>query len=91
MEKYFPGKTIKVEKHLITRWMDEEFSLGSYSHYTVGSSVDDFLNLFEPEGRLFFAGEHTDQYFASLYGACSSGNRAASKILDLIKNTDVEE
>jgi monoamine oxidase len=35
----------------------------------------------EPEGRFYFAGEHTSQQFASMNGAIESGIRAAKEIL----------
>lgn len=40
-----------------TKWELEEFSLGSYSHFAVGSSEEDCLNLGKPVGgKVYFAG-----------------------------------
>lgn len=63
-------------------WEDDPFSLGSYSFTPVGASLDMHEELARPQGRLYFAGEHTSRdYPATTHGAYLSGQRAARLLL----------
>jgi polyamine oxidase len=63
-------------------WEDDPFSLGSYSFTPVGASLDMYEDLARPQGRLYFAGEHTSRdYPATTHGAYLSGQRAARMLL----------
>jgi monoamine oxidase len=68
--------------HLITRWNQDPFSLGSYSYTPVGSKQSQRRQIGMPvENRVFFAGEATSQFFPStVHGAFLSGLRAAYEI-----------
>lgn len=70
---------------LITRWGQDPYSYGSYSHIPPGASADDHDTLAEAvNNRLFFAGEATERdYSATVHGALLSGQRAADEIDDL--------
>lgn len=80
--------------HLVTRWNQDPFSLGSYSYTPVGSSQSLRRQIGAPiEHRIFFAGEATSQFFPStVHGAFLSGVRAAYEIMladakeDLLKD-----
>ncbi|XP_022935753.1 lysine-specific histone demethylase 1 homolog 2-like [Cucurbita moschata] len=67
---------------ICTRWGNDPFSYGSYSHVRVGSTGSDYDILAERVwNRLFFAGEATTkQYPATMHGAFLSGLREASCI-----------
>lgn len=81
LRKMYGGSIPEPEVALITRWASDPFSLGSYSHIPVGSSPKDMAELAKPVGgRLFFAGEHTSEYYATVHGAYLSGLRAAAEI-----------
>ncbi len=69
--------------HLVTRWNQDPFSLGSYSYTPVGSKQSQRRQIGMPvENRLFFAGEATSQFFPStVHGAFLSGVRAAYEIM----------
>ena len=69
--------------HLITRWNQDPFSLGSYSYTPVGSKQSQRRQIGMPvENRMFFAGEATSQFFPStVHGAFLSGVRAAYEIM----------
>lgn len=71
---------------LITRWNQEEFSLGSYSHIPLGASGRDYRMLSAPSGgRVFWAGEATNKkYPQTVAGAYLSGQRAALQVLDKV-------
>ncbi|WP_051021051.1 FAD-dependent oxidoreductase [Synechococcus sp. PCC 6312] len=70
---------------LITRWGQDPFSWGAYSHLPPGASPADYQTLAQPIGQhLFFAGEATqEQYPATVHGALLSGQREAQRILQL--------
>jgi monoamine oxidase len=69
------------EAWLITRWGQDPFALGSYSHIPPFASGDDYDTLAKPVNRLFFAGEATHrQYPSTVNGAYLSGLRAADEI-----------
>src|SRR5262245_57554112 len=69
--------------HLVTRWNQDPFSLGSYSYVPVGSKQSLRRQIAMPVGnRVFFAGEATAQFFPStVHGAFLSGRRAAYEIM----------
>lgn len=79
------------EACVVTRWNLDPFSRGSYSFIPVAQAGDalgpatplDFIELSKPlwDGRLGFAGEHTDMdHFASAHGALLSGIREANRL-----------
>ena len=67
----------------ITRWGEDPFSRGSYSHVATGSSHHDHDALAGPvDGVLHFAGEATwGEEPATVGGAYASGARAAERVL----------
>jgi monoamine oxidase len=67
--------------HVITRWGQDPFSLGSYSHVPPGATMDDYATLAKPLGRLRFAGEATINYPGTAHGAYLSGLREAKAII----------
>jgi monoamine oxidase len=69
--------------HLVTRWNQDPYSLGSYSYVPVGSKHSKRRQIAAPvDNRVFFAGEATSEFFpASVHGAFLSGVRAAYEIM----------
>lgn len=67
---------------LITRWLADPWSHGSYSYVPMGSSFRSLVELSKPiENKVFFAGEATHaEYPATVHGALLSGVRAARDI-----------
>ena len=65
-------------------WQADEWARGSYSHYPPGTMVRYGPAVAAPEGRLFFAGEHTSPWQALMTGAIESGRRAAREVTDMI-------
>jgi len=67
-------------------WEADPFSRGGYAFF--GSSFDPALRdwLARPNGRLFFAGEHTSQRWQGyMNGAVESGRRAALEVRAVVK------
>ena len=69
---------------VVTRWGDDPFCFGSYSHVPPGASPRDHELLFEPlQRRLYFAGEATNRRFpGTVHGALLSGRAQADAIAD---------
>jgi monoamine oxidase len=60
-----------------TAWEDDPYAYGSYSFVKVGGSLEMYNDLAKPQGRIYFAGEHTNSdYPATVHGAYLSGIRA---------------
>jgi monoamine oxidase len=72
------------DSYLITRWGADPFAGGSYSFHATGVEEQDIDALAEPVAdRLFFAGEATSEYAATVHGAYLSGMREAERIIKL--------
>lgn len=69
-----------------TKWSQDEFTGGSYSFMTKGTTSASFDVLAEPvSNRLFFAEEHTSRmYRGTVHGAYLSGLREAERIITLL-------
>ena len=66
----------------VTRWRSEPYTKGSYSFASVGTKASDFDTIARPQGRLYFAGEHTNgTYRGTVHGAYLSGRRAADELV----------
>lgn len=66
----------------VTRWKSEPYTKGSYSFASVGTKASDFDTIARPQGRLYFAGEHTNgTYRGTVHGAYLSGRRAADELV----------
>jgi monoamine oxidase len=72
---------------LVTKWMRDPFSLGSYAHVPPGSNTTDYGLLGQPSGkRLFLAGEHTTRdYPNTVHGAYLTGERAARQVRSAVE------
>ena len=66
----------------VSRWNEDPFARGSYSHISQFSKLDDNAEFEKTgSGKLFFAGEHTIRhYFQTVHGAYLSGRREAQRI-----------
>jgi len=83
LRKMYGQKIPEPVGHLVTRWNQDPFSLGSYSYVPVGSKQSLRRQIGIPlKNRVFFAGEATSQFFpATVHGAFLSGVRAAYEIM----------
>ncbi|MBA2654048.1 MAG: FAD-dependent oxidoreductase [Gammaproteobacteria bacterium] len=83
LQQMFGSSVPQPQQSFITRWANDCYSYGSYSHALVGGSSNDYLVLSEPlENKIFFAGEATHpEYPATTHGAYLSGIREATRII----------
>jgi monoamine oxidase len=58
-------------------WHDDEFAGGAFALFEPGQQTLRHDHIVSPEGRVFFAGEHTSLCHAWIQGAIESGLRAA--------------
>uniref|UniRef100_A0A8B9QAH6 Amine oxidase n=1 Tax=Apteryx owenii TaxID=8824 RepID=A0A8B9QAH6_APTOW len=68
------------DQYKIQKWQLDKHSLGAFAAFTPYQFVDYSQALFEHEGRVHFAGEHTAQPHAWIDSAMKSAVRAASNI-----------
>ncbi|WP_158603952.1 flavin monoamine oxidase family protein [Cryobacterium tepidiphilum] len=85
-----PGDVPQPSAFRRTAWSTDPMSYGAASFQTVGSSPADREALRQPvDGRLFFAGEHTDgDDPGTVQGARASGVRAAAEVVAAASTDD---
>ncbi len=71
--KTFEGGASKV-------WHDDEFAGGAFALFDPGQQTLLYDAIKAPEGRIYFAGEHTSLFHAWIQGAIESGLRCALEI-----------
>ena len=79
----------ELKNTIVTRWLENQFTLGSYSYREVDSdplckSPKDLATPLKDEKgvpRVWFAGEATSEdYYTAVHGAMESGKKAADDI-----------
>jgi monoamine oxidase len=81
IEKIFPGSSDLIECTATVAWPNEPYTRGSYAALAPGEVTAHWKTLFEPAGRLFFAGEHATAIQGFMEGAVESGQRIAKMII----------
>jgi len=81
IEKVFPGSSDLIEHTATIAWLKEPYTRGSYMALAPGQVTAHWRTLFEPAGRLFFAGEHASPIQGFMEGAVESGQRVAASII----------
>ncbi|MEX1093470.1 MAG: FAD-dependent oxidoreductase, partial [Acidimicrobiia bacterium] len=61
-------------------WHDDEFAGGAFALFDPGQQTLLHKTITEPEGRIYFAGEHTSLSHAWIQGAIESGLRVAAEV-----------
>jgi len=61
-------------------WDQHPFSSGAFCWFSPGQHESLYQHLVEPEGRIFFAGEHASLTHTWMQGALESGNRVVREI-----------
>jgi monoamine oxidase len=82
LERLYPGCSADVERLVTVAWSMTPPTSGAYSHFEPGDLTRLGPHIADPVGRLHLAGEHTDQWQATMNGALASGMRAAGEILN---------
>jgi monoamine oxidase len=64
-------------------WHDDEYAGGAFALFEPGQFTRLYNAICQPEGRVYFAGEHASVYHRWIQGALESGLRAANDIHQL--------
>jgi monoamine oxidase len=78
LRKVFPG--VESEKSLSIAWDADPLVKGAFAWFKRDQMATLLPHIARPEGRVFFAGEHTSPWFGWMQGALESGNRAAHEV-----------
>ncbi len=81
IENIFPGSASLIENTATIAWINEPFTRASYMALAPNEVTAHWRTLFEPAGRLFFAGEHATALQGFMEGAVESGQRVAEMII----------
>ena len=82
VDKVFPGFHDNFEGAMSKCWDEDEYARGAYACFKPGQMIEMYPPASRPEGRVFFAGEHTSAVCAWMQGALESGNRVAREITE---------
>ncbi len=85
LEQVYPGCSADFERGTAVDWDADPASRGAYSYFGPGELTAYAPWLARPEGRIHFAGEHTDPWQATMNGALASGVRAAREVLSRLQ------
>ncbi len=81
MEKIFPGMRQHFEGGVTKSWGDDPWARGVSVYLKPGQVTSLLPHVARPEGRVHFAGTHTNPMLAGyMQGALESGNRAAREV-----------
>jgi monoamine oxidase len=87
IEKLHPGHGKELEKPVFCGWKHVKWNEGSWIG---GISQADYDVITEPDGPIFFAGDHTSHVVGWQEGAALSGRRAVQMISDKVKAARLE-
>lgn len=83
VEKIYPGARENFEGGVSKCWDEDEWSRGASAFYRPGQFSSLLPNVARPEGRVYFAGEHTSVWIDGwMQGALESGDRVAREVND---------
>ncbi|BBN83642.1 hypothetical protein PA25_36270 [Pseudoalteromonas sp. A25] len=84
IEQMYPGSSQHFIEAKAQNWLNEQWTQGGYLAYGPGQVSEYWKLFYNPVGRIYFAGEHTDTlYLGYMEGAVRSGVRAAEQIKEL--------
>jgi monoamine oxidase len=87
IEKLHPGHGKELEKPVFCGWKHIKWNEGSW----IGqNSPADYAVITEPDGPIYFAGDHTSHVVGWQEGAALSGRRAVQMISDKVKAARLE-
>jgi monoamine oxidase len=88
LEKMYPQIRDYYEGGFSTCWEEDPWARGGYPWFRPGQMTTVFPHIARPEGRVYFAGDHTAPFLSGyMQGALESGVRAAQEIQDASETT----
>ncbi len=85
LEKVHPGHSQELTKPAICLWRQIPYNEGSWIR-SYGGGDKGYQTLLQPDGPIFFAGDHTTHIVGWQEGAAQSGRRAAQMVSDAVKS-----
>jgi len=81
VERIYPGMREHFEGGVSKCWDEDEWTRGASAYYKPGQFSSLLPHVARPEGRIYFAGEHTSVWIDGwMQGALESGNRVAREV-----------
>jgi monoamine oxidase len=80
MERIFPAIREHYEGGSSVCWDEDEWARGAYAWFKPGQMESFLPHIARPEGRVYFAGDHTSPWPGWMNGALQSGARAAREV-----------
>jgi monoamine oxidase len=81
VEMIYPGMRKHFEGGVTKCWDEDQWALGASAYYKPGQFSSLLPHVARPEGRIYFAGEHTSVWIDGwMQGALESGNRVAREV-----------
>jgi monoamine oxidase len=79
-ERVYPGMSTNFEKGFSWCWGQAPWARGAFAVYLPGQVAAIYAAATQPEGRIYFAGEHLSTWPGWMQGALASGLRAAREV-----------
>jgi len=80
LSRIFPTVRTEYESGATKFWRDDPWAGGTYAYFAPGEITGVRPHVGTPEGRVFFAGEHTSPWQGYMNGAIESGHRVAVEV-----------
>jgi monoamine oxidase len=81
VETIYPGTREQFEGAATKCWDEDQWARGASAYYKPGQFRSLLPHVARPEGRIYFAGEHTSVWIDGwMQGALESGNRVAREV-----------
>ncbi len=75
LSQMFPEAPSFFVRGWVHNWINDPFCQGAFCHPAPGYVLEHMENIFPPEGRVHFAGEHTALWMGTIEGALESAER----------------
>jgi monoamine oxidase len=85
VETLHPGKSSLLSKPIYVNWSKIPYSLGCFANNHLGSSSPAYMQLDNPEGHTYFAGDYLSHLVGWQEGALLSAHRAVERIAAKMK------
>ena len=84
LERVFPGIGEGFERGASKAWDEDPWARGAFAYFRPGQMLSLLPHIASPEGRVYFAGDHTSPWSGWMQGALESGLRAAREINEAV-------
>ena len=88
LRNMYPNETVPEPRNFTTfRWLSDPLTMGSYSYWPPGFTLNDMDDLMAQTGNIFYAGEHLNKLqYGYVHTAYTSGVRTALDLISCIND-----